>query len=129
MRPAVSETRHGFPSLGVQSIEIALHRSENSLFGAVRPVGDATIRPSPRDARIEAPQQLSSGGIEGDGFMPGREAVEDAVNDDGLGLRRVCAVGGVVGPGDLQTRDIGAVNLLEVRIASLPRPAIERPVL
>ncbi len=87
----------------------------------------APVRDAPVDAgaflhgacseRVEGPDLLARGGVEGKHFCHGRGGVEDGVDDDGVALDLGAAlrrsVAGVVGPGYLQLIDVGAVDLVE----------------
>ena len=59
-------------------------------------------------------------------LLVGVVAVEDAVDDDRLGLQ-TAGFAGVVGPGDLQLLDVLAVDLLEAGVADLLRAAAVEP--
>src|SRR5206468_1345563 len=81
------------------------------------------------DAGVEGPEALAGGGVDGEDLVARGDAVEDASDDDGLRLRVARAVGGVVGPGGGEARDVGAVDLAEVGVADASgSAAISRPV-
>ncbi len=52
------------------------------------------------------------------------------MNDNRLSLRSAGPILGVVGPGDLQSRDIRLIELIQIRVTNFLRStAIRRPVL
>ena len=106
-----------FAGAGVEGVDIALDGGEDTRRFAVGPVDHGAIRAVAGDAGVESPEKFSGGAVERDRFVAGREAVEDAVDENGLGLRIARAVGGVVGPGDCELFHVGAVDLLEVGVA------------
>ena len=79
------------------------------------PIDHRAVRAAPCDAGIEGPEQLSRCASSATTLFR-RQAVEHAVHHDGLRLRVARAIRGVVGPGDLQLRDV-SLYLLQGRIA------------
>ncbi len=96
---------------------------------AALPIGKAAIAEFPHDlsafTRIEAPEQLSAGGVERNHSKPGSGGVERAVHDNGIALhfRPGKRVAGIECPGDLQAAHIVAIDLFELGIADVFRPA------
>ena len=100
---------------GVESVDVTAEGGEDARTGGVGIEGQARTR-WPVDLESKVQSGLAGGGVEGDDVCRRGDAVEDAVDDDGLGLE-VAASAGVIGPGDLEAGDVGAVDLLEGRVA------------
>ncbi len=84
----------------IQRVDKALDSSEDARRLAIGPIDQRAIGTAPDDARVERPQEFAGGAIDRDGFVARSQAVEDAIYQDGLGLRIARSVGGVVLPGD-----------------------------
>src|SRR5581483_11096910 len=113
---AGSETGYGLTGLRVQRIEETLDAREDAAIFSARPVCEPAIRTTAANTGIESPQQFAGDRIERNHFMGGRQSIENAVHHDGLGLRIAGSVRGVVRPGELQLRNVIAIDLLERRI-------------
>ena len=70
--------------------------------------------------RVERPDQRTSIGTQRDDAKRGRAGIHDAVDDDGrrLDLGVVTSVASMIRPGNLQPRNVGAVYLVEIGVAS-----------
>ena len=64
------------------------------------------------DSGIEEPETLAAGGIEREDFAAVGEPVERAANDQWVRLE-IAFLAGVINPGLLEMRDVGAINLPE----------------
>ena len=118
MRPCSPKLAIGRARVGVEGVEVRAGAHEDALVGAVGPVRDAAIDAERRRSvavgareRIEDPLLRPGGRVEREDLQLRRRGVQHAVDDDrvALDLRAVvgAAVAGPVGPGDLQTRDVG----------------------
>ena len=90
------------------------------------PVHDAAARAAPLQPGVKRPQVLAGVGLQRKRLVGRRGRVEDAINDDGLGLKSA-GFAGVVRPGDLEPPDVAAVDLLQRRIADLVGAAAVEP--
>src|SRR5207244_8828779 len=95
---------------------------------ARRPPDNRAIGTAAANAGVESPQQFAGGAVQRDGHVGRGHAVENAMDEDRLRLWIALAVPGVVSPGNLQARDVGAIDLLQRRVtnprgtAAIPRP-------
>src|ERR1700751_1919817 len=68
---------------GVEGVKKIHYAHENACSGSGTPIGEAAIRLRAFYAGIEFPQNFAGGGVEGENFLRGGDAVENAVDDQG----------------------------------------------
>ncbi len=107
----LAEFRGGFAGARIEGVDKTLHGGEQARLPAIGPIDERAIGAASGDSGIELPEQFAGGGIERDHLVPRRQAEEDAVDHDGLGLRIAGAIGGIVAPGHAQPADVGAIDL------------------
>ena len=95
----------------IERVDVAAERGQQSLFFAVSPVGEAAN--SSALSRIPRPSGLSRRAIERDDAAHRRDGVENAVDDDGLGLKACVRreVAGIPLPRFAQLADVTAIDL------------------
>ena len=92
---------------------------------ATLPVADIALTLSPR---VELPQHLPGRRIQRDDVARRRRRVEHAVDDQVVGLE-LSLVACLVGPGHLELRHVGPVDLIEGRVMGAARvPEVRAPV-
>ena len=93
---------------------------------------EAAIRLRTFDSGIKFPEKFAAGGIQGEYFLRGGNAVQDAVNDDGVGLQ-AALLAGIEGPCNLKVLDVGAIDLSQRRVVrasggtTIHRPIVALP--
>jgi hypothetical protein len=127
--PAVAPERRDRLAGGrVQRVDEAIDGGEDPRRPAVRPVGDPTVRATALHAGVERPAERPGRRVEGDGPVMRRRRVERPADDDRVGLQPT-VLAGVVGPGDLQARHVGAGDPGQRGMADPVRAAaVGRPV-
>src|SRR5690606_18542075 len=114
-------------------VETLISRGVDAGLVAVGPVHDATgTVPSHRSVGRgkERPEFFAGGGVEREHAQLGADRIEYAVDDDGraLHLGTLGGVARVIGPGDLELRDVLGSDLRQARVARLLlRAAVEAP--
>src|SRR5262249_42202859 len=107
-----TERGNGLAGSGVERVDEVHDANEDAFIGAVAPIGETAGGLRAGDARIKFPEELSVGGVEGEDFLGGRDAVEQRANHERAGLESA-GLAGVVGPGDLKIFDVFAIYLGE----------------
>src|SRR5947199_9659703 len=105
----MTERANRTPRLRVQGREELLYSDEDPLARSVAPIGN-DADPAAFSAhlaavvRVEAPQQLAGGGIQGHDVETGGRGVQYAVDHDGIDLQlgADCAVAGIEPPRHMQ---------------------------
>ena len=122
IRPPSPNVWIGFAGRRVQRVHVRVDAGKEASIVAARPVHQPAVRTAPDDLRIERPQVLARCGAQRERLVRGRVAVQDAVDDDRLRLQ-TAGLPGVVAPGDLEPRDVRAIDLGQAGVAHLLRPA------
>ena len=125
---AIAERRYRLAGPGIERVNVTRDCGiDSTIAGAVGPVHHAAVSALRLDARIKRPQVLACRGAEREGFVPRRDAVEDAVDDDRLRLQ-TSGLAAVVDPRLFELFDVAAIDLSERRVPDLLRPtAVGRP--
>ena len=113
---AGAEVGDQLAGLGVECVDVAAEAGEEAPVRAIGPVGEATGTLA-GGFGIPGPDEAAGGAVERDEFAAGRVAVDQAIDDEGVGFEAAAAIGTIVGPGNLELGDIGAIDLFEGRVA------------
>lgn len=118
-----------FAGGGVERVKKIHYAYEDAGGGSGTPVGQAAIGLRAVDAGIEFPEKFAGGGVQREDFLRRSDAVENAVDDQGIGLE-TARFGGVKGPRNLELGDVGAIDLCERgEMIAFGSAAIAGPVL
>ena len=110
---AIAERRYRLARRGIERVHVTRDSGiDSAIAGAVGPVHHAAVRALRLDARIKRPQVLASRGAERKGFVPRRDAVEHAVDDDRLRLQ-TAGLAAVVNPRLFELLDVAAIDLIQ----------------
>ena len=104
---------------GVERVNEVVDGGEDAWVRSVGPVDEAAVGAVAVETGGPLPEELAGGGVDGHGLVFGGDAVEDAVEDDGLGLGGALAIGGVVAPDFGELGDVGLGDLLERGVAGV----------
>ena len=117
--PAVAECRDRFAGAGVERVHIAGDRSIDApVVSTVAPVHQPAIRSLPPDARVERPQVLAGRRAQRERLVRRRHRVEHTIDHDRLRLQ-TARLAAVVEPRLFELLHVGAVDLVETRVANL----------
>ena len=125
---ALSERGHRFAGGGIELVEKLHDSDKDSFVVAGRPVGQTAVGLRGMDAGIKFPKQGAGSGVECEYFLRGRNAVEDAVNNNWAGLQATFFAG-IKAPCNLKLVHIAAIDLHETGVVVVFRcAAVDRPV-
>ena len=101
MRPFWPKEGIGFAGRGIECVNKIHHTGKDAFVVAIAPISQAAIGLGPTNARVKFPEKFSGGGVQGKNFLRGSNAVQNAVDNDGVRLQAALFTG-IKTPGDLQ---------------------------
>ncbi len=128
---AIAEGWDRLARVGIERVDKIHYADEDAtvLVVGTGPIGKAAIRLRTDNAGIEFPFLLPSRSVDRENFLRRRNAVENAIDFDGAGLKAT-GFTRVIKPGHLELLYVGLIDLAQGRVVSVFRIAtVDGPVL
>ena len=117
-----------FAGRGIERIHKVQNANEDAPVVSIAPIGKAPVGLCAANAGIKLPEKFSRGSVQSKYFLCGSDAIQDAVDYDGVGLQ-AAFFAGIKSPGNPQIIDVAAVDLREGRVVGAGRgTTVDGPV-